>query len=87
MDTTRIIYRDVSSLLVSGDLALLKLSMPLSLTNWDGIRPACLPAYDPDFSGQPAVHSGYGRLTKLGEWRRAFIGGFQLEGFWKDFLK
>ncbi|XP_047499104.1 transmembrane protease serine 9-like [Penaeus chinensis] len=62
-EVTRVVNRDVASVASSGDLAILKLTSPLSLTNWDGIKPACMPAYNPDFTGSPAVQSGYGRLS------------------------
>ncbi|ROT82585.1 CUB-serine protease [Penaeus vannamei] len=62
-EVTRIVNRDVASVSSSGDLAILKLTTPLSLTNWEGIKPACMPAYNPDFTNTPAVQSGYGRLS------------------------
>ncbi|XP_042869283.1 transmembrane protease serine 9-like [Penaeus japonicus] len=65
-DVTRVINRDVASVASNGDLAILKLTSPLSLTNWEGIKPACMPAYNPDFTSTPAVQSGYGRLSSSG---------------------
>ncbi|KAK7086265.1 hypothetical protein SK128_005315 [Halocaridina rubra] len=54
------INRHVASVSVNGDLALIKLDITLSMTNWDGITPACLPSYNPDFTNMPSTHSGYG---------------------------
>ncbi|XP_068230472.1 transmembrane protease serine 9-like [Palaemon carinicauda] len=60
-EVTRIINRDVVSIVTNGDLILLELGTPLSLTNWGGIKPACLPN-NQNFVNAPATHSGYGNI-------------------------
>jgi len=55
----RDITRNPTSVKISGDVALIKLDTALSLTAYDGVKPACLPNGNKNFIGEDARHSGY----------------------------
>ncbi|XP_068234049.1 serine proteinase stubble-like [Palaemon carinicauda] len=74
IDATRIIKRSVdrviihpqySSITYNNDIALLHLAVKVSFTNFNGIKPICLPPSTADFAGQNAVTTGWG-VTSYG---------------------
>jgi len=57
--TPRAITRYPTNVVTNGDLALVRMDTPLSLTAYDAVKPACLPNSNKDFVGDSATHSGY----------------------------
>ncbi|CAL4126065.1 unnamed protein product [Meganyctiphanes norvegica] len=55
----RAITRSPNRIQVNGDIALIRMSVPISLTQYDAVKPACLPGPNMDFTGLSATHSGY----------------------------
>jgi len=67
----RAVTRYAKSVVTNGDLALIKMNMAISLTQYDAVKPACLPTGNKDFVGDAAKHSGYDHgkcMTNAGSW-------------------
>ncbi|XP_047500102.1 trypsin-1-like [Penaeus chinensis] len=73
---TAIYYRDVDNYVIhpaydkrtyDNDIALLHLAKPISLADFDGVKPVCLPPPSADFTGRNATATGWGRLSYNGE--------------------
>ncbi|XP_042856592.1 serine proteinase stubble-like [Penaeus japonicus] len=61
-----VIHPEYNEMTYNNDIALIHLDKPISLTDYAGIKPVCLPSPVADFTGRNATVTGWGKLSYTG---------------------
>ncbi|XP_047500210.1 trypsin-1-like [Penaeus chinensis] len=61
-----VIHPNYNTNTLDNDIALVHISEKVSLTNWPGIKPVCLPSLNADFTGRDATVTGWGTTSSGG---------------------